>query len=353
MRQPTRRQLLVVFSVSAALVACSPQQESSVQQQPHYVLTKPLQLVRESELTLTGTIKARQEIPVAFQVSGRIAKRAVEPGDNVKAGQVLFSLDPKDLSESLAAASAQASAASASFDTAQADLKRVQALIKGKLVSEQALDQATLRYNEAKANLQAAAAQQQQAAHALQYGDAIAPRDGIVLDVSAEAGQVVVAGQRLAGLGNDQELDVEVQLPESIVPPQTGILVTSTGEPIGLSLRSAAGSADPSSLTRRARYKIVQSATGLSLGRVVLTRFSLPLEQQGVAEVPLGALDNRANGAQVWVLKDGKVNPVKVQVVRIDTETVEVRTDLPIGSKIVALGTHLLQPNMVVAETQP
>lgn len=353
MRQPTYSHLLLVFSLSSVLVACSPPPAAPEQASKHYVLTKPLQLVRESELTLTGTIKARQEIPVAFQVNGRIASRLVEPGDSVKAGQILFSLDPKDLTESLSAASAQAEAARASFATAQADLKRAQSLVKSKLVSEQSFDQANLRFNEAKANVQAAEAQLQQAQHALQYGNAVAPRDGIVLDVSAEAGQVVGAGQRLAGLGNDQELDVEVQLPESIKPPQTGILVTSSGEPIGLSLRSAAGTADASSLTRRARYKIVQTAPGLSLGRVVLTRFSLPLEQQGIAELPLGALDNRANGAQVWLYKDGQVTPVPVQVVSMDTETVQIRTDLPIGSKIVALGTHLLQPNMAVAETQP
>lgn len=353
MRQATCLHLFAVVTVCLSLQSCSRQDVDTSASKQHFVLTKPLQLVRENELTLTGTIKARQEIPVAFQVNGRILQRLVEPGDTVKAGQVLFALDPKDLAESLSAAKAQTQAAQASYATAQAELKRTQSLIKGKFASEQLLDQVTLKYNEAKSNLQAAQAQQQQAEHALQYSGATAPQDGIVLDVSAEAGQVVVAGQRLAGLGNDKELDVEVLLPESITPPATGMLMTSTGEPIGLSLRSAAGSADPSSLTRRARYKIVQSAPGLALGRVVLSRFTLPVEQQGIAEVPLGAIDNRAQGAQIWVLKDGKVEPTVVKVLRMDAETAQIRTELPIGSKIVALGTHLLQPGMAAAEAQP
>lgn len=353
MRQPNRVSLFSAVLVCLSLQGCSKADPDTNASTPHYVLTKPLQLVRENELTLTGIVKARQEIPVAFQVNGRILKRLVEPGDMVKAGQVLFSLDPKDLAESLSAATAQTQAASASFATAQADLKRTQALIKGKFASEQLLDQATLRFNEAKANLQAAQAQQVQAEHALAYSGATAAADGIVIDVSAEAGQVVVAGQRLAGLGNDHELDVEVQLPESITPPAVGSLLASSGQPVALSLRSAAGSADANSLTRRARYKIDQAAAGLALGRVVLARFALPVEQQGIAEIPLGALDNRADGAQIWLLRDGKVEPVKVQVVRLDTESVQIRTDVAIGSKVVALGTHLLQPGMAAAEAQP
>ncbi|MFZ3174208.1 MAG: biotin/lipoyl-binding protein, partial [Thiobacillus sp.] len=57
-------------------------------------------------LGLTGTVRARYETPVAFQVGGRIASRRVDAGQAVRAGQVLFELDARDLEQASQAAQA-------------------------------------------------------------------------------------------------------------------------------------------------------------------------------------------------------------------------------------------------------
>lgn len=345
-----RQVILSSLFLSISLVGCGQNQTASDTQVSRRVLTKPLAAVSVSELSLTGVVKSRQEIPIAFQVNGRILKRLVEPGERVTAGQVIFALDPKDLAESLQAAEAQTSAAKASYATADADLKRIKALIKNQFASSQALDQATLRFNEATANLQAAQAQQTQATHALQYAAAIAERDGIIVDISAEAGQVVVAGQRVAGLANDRELDVEVQLPERLIVPEQGQLLAADGSVRPLILRSAAGASDPLSLTRRARYKIEGDFGDLGLGRVVMTQFKLPTTEQNLREIPLAALDHRGEHAQIWQIKDGKAVPTPIQVVRLDRDSAQITSDLAVGTPIIALGTHLLQPGMAVQE---
>ena len=48
-------------------------------------------------LVTSGTVRARVETPLAFQVGGRILARRVDAGQTVGAGQVLFELDPRDL----------------------------------------------------------------------------------------------------------------------------------------------------------------------------------------------------------------------------------------------------------------
>lgn len=338
--------------VSLLLVGCSkPVAPTSDQTPPKWVRSHTIQHQGTQQLTLTGTVKARNEIPVAFQVSGRIAQRLVEAGQRVDQGDVLYRLDPKDLSEALRVVEATQAAASASLQTATSELQRTQELIKKRFISEQASEQAQLKFNEAKANLDKANAQQQQAKHALSYAVIRASSAGIITDINAEPGQVVSAGQRLAALATVQTLEIEVQLPEQITPPATASIQDGPTT-ISLALRSAAGSADAASLTRQARYSVGASTNTLRLGQVLPVVLPLTGETTDV-QVPIGALDERGTSPQIWQIKDGKAAPVAVTVIAMNGDSATIRTDLSNGTAIIALGTHLLEPGMAVQELKP
>jgi RND family efflux transporter MFP subunit len=344
--------LLALLSSSLWLTGCSdPASANHATEQPRAVLTQSLQQAGQAQLVLTGVVKARNEVPVAFQVSGRIAERLVEAGQRVEQGQLLYKLDPKDLAESVRVAKAAQAAAKASLDTVQAEKNRTAQLIKQRFVSEQSREQVELRYNEAKANLDRANAQLQQAEHGLNYANLTAGSAGIITDISAEPGQVVSAGQRLAALASAQQSEIEVQLPEQITPPTQGTVQFGT-EKLTLTLRSAAGSADSTSLTRQARYSLSSQPAELALGRVLQVQLQLPVHAQQ-AEVPLGALDERGASPQLWVVVDGKAQPSAVTVLALDGEFATVQTSLPAGSRIITLGTHLLSSGMPVRELQP
>ena len=47
--------------------------------------------------TYAAAVRGRYETVLAFQVGGRIASRTVKLGDRVRAGEVLMTLDPKDV----------------------------------------------------------------------------------------------------------------------------------------------------------------------------------------------------------------------------------------------------------------
>jgi hypothetical protein len=57
--------------------------------------------VQGSALGASGTVRARVEAPLAFQVGGRIVARRVDAGQSVRAGQTLMSLDPRDLDQAV------------------------------------------------------------------------------------------------------------------------------------------------------------------------------------------------------------------------------------------------------------
>ncbi len=343
--------LLALVSLPLWLTACSDPAAQNSAPAPRVVMTAAIQPLTQSSLTLTGVVRARNEVPVAFQVSGRIAERLVEAGQPVKQGQLLYRLDPKDLAESVRVAKAAQAAARASLQTVQAEKHRTEQLIKQRFVSEQAKDQVELRFNEAKANLDRANAQLQQAEHGLTYANLTAGSDGVITDISGEPGQVVAAGQRLGALATAQQSEIEVQLPEHIQPPQSGS-ADFAGQQLQLQLRSAAGSADSASLTRQARYSLNQQPAELALGRVLAVQLQLPAQDRQV-QVPLAALDERGQQPQLWTVTDGKAQPHAVKVVALNAESATVRTELPADSRIITLGTHLLEPGMAVRELKP
>lgn len=358
---------LLMSATTLLLVAC---QSSS---EPPAVASSPAPWVRTvaisadqplAALGLSGTVRARVESPLAFQVGGRIARRWVDAGQTVQAGQALFELDKRDLEQSVLAAQADVAAADAALATADAELARQRQLHSQQFVSAQALERAQLARREAQTRRDATAARLVQAQHALGYGRLQAPAAGVLMDVTGEAGQVLGAGQPVAVLAQAGEREVEVHFPHDVTPPARGTALVDEHTTLPLQLRETAGAVDAQSRTRRARYTVQMPAQvpALVLGAVLRTRFTSPHTPSTPAtsthastwRVPVGALDERGQGPRVWqVQAQGEqlqVMPVPVQVLALEGDSARIQAPLPAATRVVALGTHLLTPNMAVRE---
>ena len=359
--QPLRLGALVVSISMVALAAgCQRVGAPAAQAAPPVVATTAVEPLAAAGLGLSGTVRARVEAPLAFQVGGRIAARRVDAGQSVQAGQVLFELDPADLEQAVRAAEADVAAAEAALRTAQADLERVRTLAAQGFVSAQATDRAQLAAREAASRRDAAQARLAQVRNGRAYAQLRAPAAGVVTEVTGQPGQVVAAGQPVATLAQAGAREVEVFFPETVTPPATGQARLPDGRTVALALREAAPMVDTLARTRRARYRADGLPAELPLGSVVSTQFALPGQPTapldtgsspvGTWRVPVGALDERAEGPRVWRVRDGKLEAVPVRVLRLDDRHAVVAAPLQAGERVVALGTHLLQPGMTVQE---
>lgn len=334
-----------------AIVGCSQNDSGAADRtQPPWVRTVAVQTDGQPALTLSGTVRARYEIPMAFQVSGRILAREVDAGQRVRAGQRLFRLDPRDLDEAVRAAAAQLAGADAALVMATKGLERRRQLKQSDAVSLEDLERAELAERDAVSRRDAARANLAQARHARGYAELRAKHAGVVIEVMGEPGQVVAAGQAVAVLAQEGEREIEVSLPDGTRPPRTGIVRLAHGETLALVLREVAGAADSVSRTWRARYRVQGSTTDLPLGTVVHVTLSDENAATGTLLVPVGAVDERGDGPRVWRVEEGHVQPVPVEVVALDHEQARIVADLPPETRIVALGTHLLVPGMAVRE---
>jgi len=336
------------------LLGCSPRHEEVAGESAPYVrVVQPREVVGQV-VEFSGTIRARVEAPLAFQVAGRIVNRAADAGQMVRTGQVLLSVDTRDLALALESAEAEQAAAASALANAEAELRRVVELQKQSFVSEQAVERAVLQLREAQSGRDAASARLEQARNALGYAALKAPADGILIEVTGEPGQVVIAGQTVAQLAQGAR-EVEVFLPEGVPPPATGQLSLPGGATELLRLREVSGALDPLGRTRRARYTIADSGDSLALGSVVTTRFDLDSYADAdvgavapVFSLPLGALDERGRQPQVWRVHNGQVVPVPVHVLTMDDRQARVQGQLSLEDRVVALGTHLLREGLAV-----
>lgn len=341
--------VLAIFLVAG----CSDQPDTSAasKQQAPWVKTALVRPDTGAILNLSGTVRARFETPLAFQIHGRIALRAVDAGQRVHPDQVLFELDARDLEQSLRAVQAEQAAAQASVNTALADLKRNRELMNENFISKQGFERIELAAKEAQTRVEAAQVRVKQAQNALGYAVLRADSSGILMDVTAEPGQVVNAGQPVATLAKDGDREVEVFLPDGITPPQKGLIPLKGGNQITVTLRESAGAADISSRTIRARYQLPSILPEpLQLGSVVRMQVQRSGQDSDLVIVPIGALDERGDGPRVWQVIDGKAQAVPVNVVSLGIDEARIQGKLTPGSRVISLGTHLLTPGMAVRE---
>lgn len=316
------------------------------------VLTVPLQPAAGHDARLSGSVRARYETPVSFQVGGRIQARHVDAGERVSAGALLFELDPRDFRQAIRIAEADLAAARAELATAEAETARNRDLLARRFIGQQIFDQVLLAEASASERVAAAAARVQQARNALAYTRLEAAHAGTLIEVGGEPGQVVTSGQAVAVLAQEGEHEVEVYLPEQIGVPASGAVVEGEQHLAGLRLRAVAGAAEPVTRTWQARYTIEQASAPLRLGSVVRVRLQADAGEGRALQVPVGAISERGDGASVWQVVDGRAEPVAVRLLDMNEETARIIADLPAEARIIALGTHLLEAGMPVREQQ-
>lgn len=342
---------LAAIFISLALVACGERsEEAGTTKTVPVVKTMPLESAQSGATRLSGSIQAERQNPLSFQIGGRITERLVHAGDGVKEGQLLFVIDERDLKQAQTSASAQVQAAASALETARDELARANRLFASKFVSEQALDQAKLRLAEAQTRLDAAKSALNQATNALDYARLVAPADGIVTEVTAEIGQVVSPGQPVGEFAFGGRLEIEVFLPQGLEAPSTAIVALGQSQ-WPAERREVSGAADPNSRTFRARYALPATAGNIPIGTIADLLLPTSVDAN-IAQVPLGAIDERGQGPQVWIVSDNKALSVPVRVLSMSRETAQIQTDLPIGTPVVALGTHRLEAGMAVRTQQ-
>ncbi|MDC6166617.1 efflux RND transporter periplasmic adaptor subunit [Paucibacter sp. XJ19-41] len=304
----------------------------------------------------SGEVVARYESRLGFRTAGKIAARLVEVGSAVKRGQPLMRLSPEQEVLQVVAAGADVDAARSRVAQARIDLQRTEALLARQFASRAELDQQKLALDQAEAQLRAALAQRQAQENQRGYTVLTADRDGVVTAITAEAGQVVAAGQSVVTLAADGDREVAISIPESRLDElrqARGMQVSVWAHP-GRSwngeLRELAPGTD--SVTRTYSARIAIRNADPQLLRLGMTASVLVSNVEGASAIrlPLTAILDRDGQRHVWIVdpKSSRVGLRQVALGSAEADSVLVASGLNGGETVVTAGVHMLQPGQRV-----
>ena len=335
---------MLAVALAVALAGCG-KAETPMETARPVLVVQPTGGPQSAFSAYAGEIRAREESALSFRIGGSLVKRLADAGDRVRRGQVLAELDPGD-------AGLQIAAAQAEMARLGGDLERYRKLVAQKLVSQSAFDAQQAAYR-------AARAQYELMRNQSAYTRLLAPRDGVIANRLAEAGQTVAAGQTVYTLAGDAGREVAIALPESRIrevgvgQPVLVELWSAPGERLPGRVREISPAADPQARTYAARIAL----DGDAASRVELGQSARVYIQEGgeaaALSVPLSAVQRGADGktASLWVVDptSRRVHLAPVRLGAYAENVVPVLGGVDANAWIVAAGGHLLREGQLVA----
>lgn len=359
--------------LTLALAACNQQDGAGgAPQMPpvdvSFVTVEPVPTTLTTELP--GRIEATRVAEVRARVPGIVLKRAFEEGSDVKAGQLLYQIDPAPLQAAYNAAQANVSSAEAVLFEAEQLEKRYAPLVKAQAISRQEYDQAVARLRQAKAAVAQQKAALESARLDLGYATVTAPISGRIGNALVTEGALVGQGE-VTPMALIQQIDPIyvnftqstselLRLQEDILSGRlstTGVneapvtLLLSTGHEYARQgkLLFAGISVDPSTGQISVRAEFPNPDKQLLPGMFVRGRIT-----QGVAEhamsVPPQAIQRQPDGSAYVYVIDGEnqaqIRPVKTGAMMSDKWVVE--DGLAPGDRVIINRFQQIRPGGVV-----
>ena len=123
---------LTAVLIAAALAGCDKKPPPAAQVRP--VRTVTVERGAEGEtVSLTGQVRAKDQVSLAFRLDGRMIKRPVNVGDVLKAGEIVAQLDPQNQQNALRTAQANLAVGRGRADAGPPDLRAAAAASGGRL----------------------------------------------------------------------------------------------------------------------------------------------------------------------------------------------------------------------------
>ncbi|MBP2632519.1 MAG: efflux transporter, family, subunit [Firmicutes bacterium] len=303
--------------------------------------------------TYSGEVRGRYETQLAFQVTGKIIKRNVELGSKVQAGDVLMQIDAKDIQQTVNSNSAQVTSAQSQLTLAESNLTRYRQLLAQGAISQSMYDQYVNAYNVAIANVNQASSQYTQGTNQLDYTVLRADKAGVVSSITAEMGQVVSAGQAVITVVQDDEREIEINVPENRLNELRNaeqIKASFWALPnitVNGKIREISPMADQSTRTFKVRISLLNPPPEIKLG--MTSAIQLPDNNaQLTVNIPLSAVYQDGNLPAVWIVKDDMLTLQPITTGNFGNGTIEVLSGIKQGDCIVTAGVHKLKEGQKV-----
>lgn len=336
--------IIVIAFVAYYLIKTKPEPQANLEAtQPVSVATvkvavrdiQPMRLV-------SGRLQAAKKLGLHFEVSGRVDSRSVEPGQRVRAGEPLLSLEEGDYRDMVVDAQAQLDQersaverdkrlleiAARNTELQSGEVKRLERLSSNSLAAQSLLDDArklllqlrseqeslSFSVNNARSRIALRESALRRAQRSLDRTRLVAPFDSVINSVVVDVGDFMTTAEVAVELFEQDKFDLSVEVDGETARAlslQQAVAVkingsSQTGKVVALE-------SDPDSETFTHALRIRVHGEGLLPGMLASTELPL-LAQQNVLVVPVTAILQEDGQAYVFKLDGTTLQRVTVQV---------------------------------------
>ncbi|WP_279149412.1 efflux RND transporter periplasmic adaptor subunit [Muribaculum intestinale] len=368
----------LIAGVAVVLASCGGGQQQQQMPVPQIATMTVEYGNSELESAYPVTIKGRTDIAIRPQVSGFITKVHVDEGQQVRKGQVLFTLDQVQYQAAVDAAQAAIRVAESAVNTAQLTADNKRRLYDKNIISEYEWQMADNQLKQAKAQLASANAQLVTAQKNLAYTVVTAPSDGVIGSIPNREGSLASPSsmEPLTTVSDNSEVYAYFSLNEKDILGMTDNGARSLSSSVDamppVSLRLANGEIYPEKGKVATVSGVIDNTTGAATVRALFNNPSgmlrsgstgsvlIPNSFEKVIIIPQSATSELQNIRFAYVVNDSnKIVATPIQVSPIsDGKNFIVVSGLEAGQRIAVegVGTSVrdgitIQP--VDASTQP
>jgi len=295
-----------------------------------------------------GTLKPWVEAKIGPQlISAYVGSVLVRPGDQVKRGQVIGTLDCRNASAASLGISMQAKAIQSQQVALAHEAARITELQTGGFASANEIERKQADSASKEAELMSTKARLERAS--LEVSDCVlrSPFDGEVAERTMDPGAYVHPGQSIAVVIDRSTVRVETDVPEEdfdLVKPgvKVDVLALSIGRHVVGTIARRSPAADES--TRTVHFEIDLQDPSRTLPVGTTAELAVPAGAPLPAmEIPLAAASVKGGKATLFLADNGQARKVVVNVLGEKAGRLFVDTSLPVKSLVIIEGRTLLK----------
>jgi RND family efflux transporter MFP subunit len=297
------------------------------------------------DLVLPGSVQPYSQTPIYARVPGYLKAWNEDIGAQVRAGQVLATIDTPELDQQLAQARAQLKSAQVSAHLAEVTARRWNSLLASGYVSQQTADQNTAAAAAAQATVESYSANVRQLQAMEAFKTVVAPFDGVVTQRNTDVGALINAGSgsgsALFQLSDMHQVRIHVQVPQALTIglhpdlPATFDMPQYAGQHFNATLARISHATDPNSHSMLVELHAQNPDSKLFAGAYCQVHFRLPGDPNTV-RVPATALLVTPQGTQVALLgRGGKVTLKPVTIAKDYGDSADVTSGVKLSDRVI------------------
>jgi membrane fusion protein (multidrug efflux system) len=343
--QYVRYALPVLCILSACLLSgCEVSESNEVEEKVESIATKiVVKEVKPEELkdvlVLPGETEARHDLVLAAERDGAVNFIGPKEGEWVKKDDLIAQIDMVALKATLERCEATAK-------MAESIAERRKSLHDGKMISQEALDQALTDHTLAICNLKEAQVN-------YEHASVRAPIDGVINKLHIDPGEFVNRGQKVADLVDVRSIRINVQIPEMdvrYIKNGEKVLVTIDayeGEKWIGEIDLVSFKADPATKTFKARVVVDNQDLRIRPGMIAHVAF-LRREIPDAITAPIFSIVDKGGERIVFIEENGIAKARTIEIGVIGLDKVQVTKGLNVGEKLIVKGQHEVEDGMKV-----